>query len=229
MKKRPSSPSLSSTVTPSSSPTKKTKTKENKVWAKTIAHLCITKADPTLTNFTLGDLRHFLDKGFEEDGYSSNRFYQFKQANNKEVIPSYGVSVFEGVKNVPCTAAHMTAFFKGAFCTDRLEDERKGTLLLGCYNPPPKEVQKKIVDEETKASMDALLDQAPQHCNKKNTTIYCSYYVKDSNAICIIVKNFATKMIYYSNMELKKGTPYNPAELPPITRSLHLFVYVPEG
>ena len=81
----------------------------------------------------------------------------------------------------------MTAFFRGSFSTDRPERERKGTLLLGCYNPPSKEVQKSIEDQETKASLDAALDQAPQHCNKKNTNIHCLYYVKDGEAITVIV------------------------------------------
>ena len=118
----------------------------------------------------------------------------------------------------------MTAFFKGSFCTDRPESERKGTLSLGCYNPPSKEVQKRIEDTETNASMDAALDQAPQHCNKKNTNIHCLYYVKDSKAISIIVKNYATKQVHYSDMELKKGTQYNPDDLPAITRALYLLI-----
>ena len=118
----------------------------------------------------------------------------------------------------------MTAIFRGAFCTDSPEEERKGTLSLGCYNPPPKEVQKKIEDEETKASMDAALDQAPQHCNKKNTSIHRSYYVKDGDAICVIVKNYATEMVHYSDMELQKGVQYNPDDLPAITRALHLLI-----
>ena len=61
MKKRPSSLSYSSTVTPSSSSNKKTKTKENKVWAKTVARLLITTADPTLTVCSLDNLRNFLE------------------------------------------------------------------------------------------------------------------------------------------------------------------------
>ena len=142
----------------------------------------------------------------------------------KEVLPSFSVSIFERMINIPCTQAHMTAIFRGSFCTDRPEEEQKGTLLLGCYNPLSKEVQKKIKDEETKASMDAALDQAPQHCNKKNTNIHWSYYVKDGEAISIIAKNFATKMVYYSNMELKKGTQYDPNGLPAVTRALHLLI-----
>merc|ERR1712115_199357 len=112
MKKRPSSPSDSSTITPSSSPAKKTKTKESKVSSKTVACLTITKADPTFTVFTLGTLRDFLDKGFDEDGYSGERFYQHKKAVNTHILPHFGVSVFEGVTNIPCIQAHMTAFFK---------------------------------------------------------------------------------------------------------------------
>ena len=55
---------------------------------------------------------------------------------------------------------------------DCLEEEQKETLSLGCYNPPSKEVQKKIKDDETKESMDTALNQVPQHCNKKNTNIH---------------------------------------------------------
>ena len=161
MKKRPSSPSDLSTITQSSSPSKKTKTKENKFWAKTVARLTISTADPTFTAFELGRLRDFLDKGFDEDGYSGKHFYQHKKAVNTHILPHFGVSVFKGVTNIPCTQAHMTAFFKGSFCTYRPERERKGTLSLGCYNPPSKEVQKRIEDAETKASLDAALDQAP--------------------------------------------------------------------
>ena len=107
---------------------------------------------------------------------------------------------------------------------DRPEEERKGTLSLGCYNPPSKEVQKKTKDAETDASMDAALDQAPQHCNKKNTNIHRSYYVKDGDTISIIAKNNATKMVFYSAMELKKGTQYDPNALPAITRALHMLI-----
>ena len=96
--------------------------------------------------------------------------------------------------------------------------------MLGCYNPPSKEVQKKIKDAETIALMDAALDQAPQHCNKKNTNIHCSYYVKEGEAISIIIKNYATEMVHYSNMELKKGTQYNLDGLPAITRALHSLI-----
>ena len=103
MKKRSSSLSYSSTITPNLSPTKKTKTKESKVWSKTVARLMIAKADPTLTVFTLGDLWNFLDKGFNEDGYSGKRFYQHKKAVNTHILQTYGVFVFEGVTNIPCT------------------------------------------------------------------------------------------------------------------------------
>ena len=118
----------------------------------------------------------------------------------------------------------MTAFFKSSFCTDRPENEQKGTLSLECYNPLSKEVQKKIKDAKTNALMNAALDQAPQHCNKKNTNIHCLYYVKDGDAISNIVKNYATEMVHYSNMELKKGTQYNPNGLSTITRALHLLI-----
>ena len=72
--------------------------------------------------------------------------------------------------------------------------------------------------------MDAALDQAPQHCNKKNTNIHRSYYVKDGEAISVIVKNYATEQVHYSNMELKKGEQYKPEDLPAVTRALHLLI-----
>ena len=84
LKKRPSSLFLSSTVTPSSSPCKKTKTKETKVWAKTVFCLLTAKTNATFSAYTFNDLWDFLKKGFDKEGYSSNCFYQFKQAIFKE-------------------------------------------------------------------------------------------------------------------------------------------------
>ena len=172
LKKRSSSLFLSSTVTPSSSPSKKTKTNETRVWAKAVVCLLTTKSNATFTDFSVNDLQDFFDKGFDEERYSSNRLYKFKQAIIREVLPLLGVSVFRGVTSLPYTQATMTTIFRGALCKDFPEDERKETLLLGCYNPPSKEVLKKIKDKETKALIHRALDQPHQHCNKKSMNVH---------------------------------------------------------
>ena len=224
LKKHPSSPLLSSTITPSSSPFKKTKTKETRVWAKTVICLLTTKTTGIFTAYTLNDLQDVLDKGFNEEGYSGNPFYQFKQMIIKEVLLSFGVSVFQGVTTLLCTQVTMTAIIRGALCTDSPEDERKGKLSLGCYNPPSKEINKEIEDNETKELMDRALDQAPKHYNKKNMNIHQSYYIKDKDGISTITKNFATKVVFYFATKLTKEKPYAVVDLPAITRTLHMLI-----
>lgn len=186
-------------------------------------HFCLlcAKTNVNLTSYELNDPCKFLDKWFNEEGYPCYRFYQFKQAMIKEVLPLYGSTVLQGVTLLLCTQANMTAIFRGSLCTDCPENESKGTLSFGCYNPPSKEVIKKIEDNKNKTLIDNALDQEPQHCNKKNTNIHRLYYIKDKEGIITITKNYAAEIVFYSKTKLTKNRPYDVMDLPSITWALH--------
>ena len=135
LKKRPAA-SPPSPSAPDQS-TKKTKTKAGQDWSRTILQLilCTTNADSLV--YKLGVVCDFVDSGFDDsDLCSSERYHQFRRTVFNSVLSSYDSTVFQKLVIIPTTQAHMSEIYKGSLSTDHPESERRGTISLGCFNPP---------------------------------------------------------------------------------------------
>lgn len=141
---------------------KKPKTKVGQKWSCAIIWLLLCTTNDDFLVYMLGNISNFVYKGFDDTKHcSSKQYHQFCCSKLESVFSSYDSLVFQDLVLIPKTKGHMSAIYKGSLSTKQTKLEHKGSISLGCFNPPTKSEMEKLENKENDALMDQLLLQAP--------------------------------------------------------------------